>query len=305
MARHGLVGLPNSAEQVQADMTNATGALLSAGQPVCLDVSQTAGATAPDGTLIASQDAVGAFMATPAAANQAFFRGILREECAAGVSKPVVLDGTVQARVRNTTASSITLAVGTLLVQVPGQNYFVPLYQAVAAGGSVALSNHAPNAHAMVRKSTAIAASTTALVEVWCFAPTAPRPETLSYSLAGVNTTNLTIPLGIARGPGRIVRAGFGLEVCGTAGTATLDVLKNGTSIFTTAPVIANDGTDGVHTLKDTAAAAVGTGGSFGTLKTDGTANVVAGDKIVGTVTYASSPAAQAGLNVQGELLYD
>lgn len=281
-------------------------AALSAGQPVCLDTAFVSGGTAYDGQTIQDDEAVVAALATPLAtgANAHLLAGIIADDdLARGQFARFIMGGKQKARVKNEGSGTIALAVGDVLVLSLGHAYFVPLFQAVAAGGSTAISNHGALPRAIVTKAASILTGVTTRVEAFVYLPRAPEPVTWNYTLAGVNVTNLTIPLGICRGAGRIIRGGFGLEVCGSAGTATLDVKINSTSIFTTQPVIVNDGTDPVHTLKNTAAADVGTAGSYGTV--NAAANTFApGDKIYATVTYASSPAAQAGLNVQADGFY-
>lgn len=279
----------------------ADAAALTEGSPVALDLAAIAGATCFDGKVITDYQAVSSFLAKPSAANGLAFMGIAERAFARGDFKRIVAGGPCRARVHNTLAVSLSLAVGDTLVPVAGQDYLVPLYQAISAGDSVAVSNHAACPRAMVRKAATILAGATALVEVWVFPIAAPKTRTLNFTLAGVNVTNLVIPLGVTRGPGRIIRAGFGFEVCGTGGSAALDVLIGTTSIFSVVPAIGNDGVDGSHTLVDITAAALGTGGVYGTVNP--AANIfVANQKISATVTYTNG-AAQAGLNVQVELL--
>lgn len=271
-------------------------------QPLSLDTGKAAAASSSQGITIGDPHAVSSFVRTPTSATGRLFLGVSPEAAGQGqVVNPIVW-GPAKVRVRNANAASISLAIGDPLMQSPGNDYLLPAYLTAAAGGSVAPGLNAARAIAIVRKAITIAATTTSEVEVWLFPYGAPRLRSINYILAGANTTNLVIPLGITQGPFIVAAAGFGLEVCGSAGLATLDVTIDTVSIFTTTPKIANDGADTVHTLKNTAAADVGTGGSYGTINAAASSGV-ARQKLGATVTYSSSPSGQSGLNVQVDLL--
>ena len=92
----------------------------------------------------------------------------------------------------------------------------------------------------------------------------------------------------------------------GNAGTLTLDVLINGTTIFTTTPIIDNDCTDPFHTFAQidapAAGAGPGTNGRYGLINT--AANIVApGDRITRTLTNTSSFVG-THVNIQVPVLY-
>lgn len=274
------------------------------GAPLCLDITAIAGGTATDdGTTITAEQAIGTFVAVPSTANRHLFAGIAEEQIGSGRCKRAIHAGPAKARVYNPTAGTLSLPVGTPLVQVPGQSYFQPVVVPRGATPTLTASKRAALAHAVVTQAVSIAATSvhTSLVPVWLFPPTPPRLQSLLYHGPGAQTTSLTIPLLIAPGPGEIVDAGFGLEDCGSAGFVDLDVTVNGTSIWTTKPKIANDGTNGSHTLK-TATAALGTGGTHGVVDTTKT-SLVPGDKIAAVYTVDTGTA-QAGLQIQVDVLW-
>lgn len=107
--------------------------------------------------------------------------------------------------------------------------------------------------------------------------------ETVRASQAGDITASVTATaVGIARGAGTISRGGFRLGNTGADSTnplsLELDVLINGTSIYTTKPALAKTASDGASTLS------AGTGVTVGVI--DETKNILAaGDVITYTLT--------------------
>lgn len=108
--------------------------------------------------------------------------------------------------------------------------------------------------------------------------------------------------LGKARAAGTIDHAAFTLLEMGADGTDALsgegDILINGTSIFTTKPVLAKNATDGAWSD------ASGTGVTVGVI--DATKNIVAAGDIITfswTLTRTTPETEQAGLTVQVDIL--
>lgn len=275
-------------------------AAINQGAPVALDQSKTSGATAAfDGSTIGDEDAIASYLAAVTNANMIGYRGIVHDSNAnQGQAKRIVVGGKCVVRVRNSSGASATYPVGTAIILSPGNDYFEFNYQAVSAGATVTPINAGGVIRGFLTKAVTIANATTTLVHAWLYHEAPPEPFTFAYTLAGTNTTTLTVPLGIMRGPFVITRAGLGLEtLLSQTGKVTLDVFVNGTSIWTTKPVLDSQGSpvNGVHTLKNTAAADVGTAGVYGTLdatKVNGGKN----DKLSATATYAASGGAAGGL---------
>jgi len=236
------------------------------------DVAEIAGATTSRGILITDEMAVHHFLAQPSEANGPFRAGAVETAFAAGDFRRYFYGGPCQVKVKNENAGqSISLAVGDFLQVKLGESYLVPQYQAVAAGGSVGIVTRGGACPvAYVTKAQTIAASTEALVNVFLFPPgSQPKTETFIWTPGdGVALTNHTTTLLVANGHGNIVRAGLGVANTPSTGKMQLDVKIGATSIFSVLPIIDSAGAPAaaIHTLVNTAAADVGTAGSYGTI---------------------------------------
>ena len=287
----------------------ANAAAISEAAPVCLDPAATSGSTAADGDPIEAHDAVGAYFARPTTAvNLKAFLGVAKSAIAQGGFDKATVWGPCEVLVNNPDAASLTLGVGDLLYASASGQYLIPYRMPVSAGTSRIIVPRGAMPRAMVTVGKTLTAGQTAKTRVWLFPPGGPRLLMLSAEVipGAAPATQTAVPLGVALGHGIIPAVGFGVATGGGAGTLTLDVLINGTTIFTTTPIIDNDCTDPFHNFAQIdapgASAGPGTNGRYGLVNT--AANIVApGDRITRTLTNTSSFAG-THVNIQVPILY-
>ena len=276
--------------------------------PVALDlVTSLQGVTAFTGETIPAHAAVGAYLARPSAANLIGFLGVAEKALGQGDLGKATVWGPCAVKVNNPDSGSLTLGVGTLLYAVAGQQYLIPMRQPISAGTSRILCNKGAMPRAIVTVAKTLTAGQTDKVRVWLFPPSGPRMAHLGLTIPGTApATQTAVPLGVATGYGIIPVVGFGVATGGNAGTLTLDILINGTTIFTTTMIIDNDCTDPFHSLAQIDAPGAGTGpgtnGRYGLINT--AANIVVpGDRITYTLTNTSSFVG-THVNIQVPILY-
>lgn len=275
-----------------------------AGAPVCCDITEVAGGTAADGTTVQDYMAIASFLEKPtfaanvalSAQNGQLYRGVVdyaRGNIKTGSMGRIVTSGRARVLVKQSTGANLALAVGDLLYQENGSAYLVPVVQRNSAGTAYAVSNHGAVPRAIVLKAVTLTTAVVTAVEALVLPPRGPYTRSHIVNFSGAAPATITAcPWFIARGGGRIVRAGLGVATGGNAGTLDLDILINGTSIFTTKPKIDNDCVDPFHSLVEVAAPAAGAGpgtnGVYGLI--DATKATFADkDRITYTLTNTSS----------------
>lgn len=279
---------------------NDSASAINEGAIVCMDPTKTSGsAEAGNADITIGDDAaVAAYLTAPATTNMRWLAGVTEAALAAkGGNDRSVIWGAAFARVRNPHTAQLTLAVGTVLHAVPGADYLQPALIRSGTAPTVAIGNDVGRPAAIVRKSTTIAATTTATrVPIWVYPPIAPRHRTLHYVQSGAMAAVTRLVLDVAKSYGEIVGYGVGANAngSGTPGTDffTADILINGTSIFTTVPKLDGDHAANFNTARSTAAAGAGTGpgtnGNYGVL--DSTkVRYAPGDEIAVSLVKAAS----------------